>query len=94
MGRPCTLRSAALADWTPRAAPGSPPWPGLNMAWRFSRFQPGAKTPLAGLVTALMMLLTLYVLTPYFYFMPLFCLAAVVISSVTSLVRSNSSRAE
>jgi len=46
----------------------------------------GAKTNLAGFVTALLMLLTLLVLTDYFYFLPKYCLAAIVISSVTNLV--------
>ena len=46
----------------------------------------GARTPLAGFVTAVLMLLTLVALTSYFFFLPLFCLAAIVISSVTNLV--------
>lgn len=46
----------------------------------------GAKSQLAGFVTAIMMLLTLLALTRFFYFLPLFCLAAIVISSVTNLV--------
>ena len=46
----------------------------------------GAKTNLSGLITSLLMLLTLLVLTDYFYFLPKYCLAAIVISSVTNLV--------
>ena len=46
----------------------------------------GAQTNLAGLVTALLMMLVLVALTSLFYFLPLYVLAAVVISSVTNLV--------
>ena len=48
----------------------------------------GAVTNLAGLITSLVMLLTLLVLVPakVFFFLPLFVLAAIVISSVTNLV--------
>ena len=48
--------------------------------------QVGAKTQLAGLVTGCLLLLTLLLLTPYFYFLPKFALAAIVIASVTNLV--------
>jgi hypothetical protein len=43
--RTCAARSTALAGWTPRAAPASPPQPALNMA--FSSFQPGGRAPAA-----------------------------------------------
>jgi hypothetical protein len=46
----------------------------------------GAKSQLAGFITAILMLLTLLALTRYFFFLPLYCLAAIVISSVTNLV--------
>merc|ERR1719189_1673314 len=46
----------------------------------------GAKTQSAGLVTALVMFLTLMVLTPLFYYLPKFALAAIVINSVRKLV--------
>merc|ERR1719242_2568182 len=42
----------------------------------------GAKTQLAGLVTSAIMFLTLLVLTPLFYYLPKFALAAIVINSV------------
>lgn len=48
--------------------------------------QVGAKTQLAGLITGCLLLLTLVLLTPLFYFLPKFALAAIVISSVTNLV--------
>jgi sulfate transporter 4 len=48
--------------------------------------QVGAQTQLAGLITGLLLLVTLLVLTPLFYFLPKFALAAIVISSVTNLV--------
>jgi len=46
----------------------------------------GAKTQLSGLITSVLMFLTLLFLTPLFYHLPKFVLAAIVISSVTSLV--------
>mmetsp|Transcript_4678 Transcript_4678/g.12990 ORF Transcript_4678/g.12990 Transcript_4678/m.12990 type:complete len:849 (-) Transcript_4678:1976-4522(-) len=46
----------------------------------------GAQTQLSGLITSLVMLMTLGFLTPLFYYLPKFVLAAIVISSVTSLV--------
>jgi len=48
--------------------------------------QVGAQTQLAGLVTGLLLLFTLLCLTPLFYFLPKFALAAIVIASVTNLV--------
>jgi len=48
--------------------------------------QVGAQTQFAGLVTGCLMLLTLLLLTPLFYFLPKFALAAIVIASVTNLV--------
>ena len=49
----------------------------------------GATSQFSGLVTSLIMLLTLLVLTPVFKFLPRFCLAAIVVSSVTNLVDYN-----
>jgi len=46
----------------------------------------GAQTQLAGLITGCLLLFTLLALTPIFYFLPKFALAAIVISSVTNLV--------
>jgi len=46
----------------------------------------GAVSQLAGLVTAVVMLCTLLFLTPLFYYLPNFVLAAIVISSVAPLV--------
>mmetsp|Transcript_2527 Transcript_2527/g.7108 ORF Transcript_2527/g.7108 Transcript_2527/m.7108 type:complete len:831 (-) Transcript_2527:236-2728(-) len=46
----------------------------------------GARTQVSGLVTALLMLLTMLFLTPLFYHLPQFVLAAIVISSVIPLV--------
>jgi len=46
----------------------------------------GAATNLAGGLTAALVLLTLTCLTSWFYFLPKFCLAAIVITSVASLV--------
>ncbi len=51
--------------------------------------QVGAQTQLAGLITGVMMLFTLLVLTPLFYFLPKFALSAIVISSVTNLIDYN-----
>merc|ERR1719502_741125 len=48
--------------------------------------QVGAQTQLAGLITGVLMLLTLLLLTPVFEFLPKFALAAIVIASVTNLV--------
>jgi len=54
--------------------------------------QVGAQTQLAGLVTGLLLLLTLVLLTPLFYFLPKYALAAIVIASVTNLVDYNEAR--
>jgi len=48
--------------------------------------QVGAQTQLSGLITGTLLLLTLLFLTPCFYFLPKFALAAIVIASVTNLV--------
>jgi len=48
--------------------------------------QTGAQTQLAGLITGCLLLLTLIALTPLFYFLPKFALAAIVIASVTNLI--------
>merc|ERR1719309_803459 len=52
----------------------------------------GAASQLAGIVTAVVMLCTLLFLTPLFYYLPSFVLAAVVISSVISLVAVDEAR--
>ena len=52
----------------------------------------GARTSLAGFITGLVMLLTLLVLTPLFYFLPRNALAAIVISSVLGLVDTAEAR--
>uniref|UniRef100_A0A7S1AG56 STAS domain-containing protein n=1 Tax=Noctiluca scintillans TaxID=2966 RepID=A0A7S1AG56_NOCSC len=49
-------------------------------------YQCGAVTQLSGIITALVMLLTLLFLTPLFYYLPKFALAAIVITSVIPLV--------
>ncbi|KFB36787.1 AGAP001531-PA-like protein [Anopheles sinensis] len=46
----------------------------------------GVRTPLSGLYSALLTLLALGVLTPYFYYIPRATLAAVLIAAVTSMV--------
>merc|ERR1711972_658358 len=46
----------------------------------------GAKSQLSGIVTSIVMLCTLLFLTPLFYYLPKFVLAAIVISSVMPLV--------
>lgn len=46
----------------------------------------GSRSQLSGLVTAVMMFLTLLFLTPLFYYLPKFVLAAIVMSSVIPLV--------
>eukprot|EP00930_Biecheleria_cincta_P071396 TRINITY_DN5890_c0_g1_i1.p1 TRINITY_DN5890_c0_g1~~TRINITY_DN5890_c0_g1_i1.p1 ORF type:complete len:879 (-),score=155.57 TRINITY_DN5890_c0_g1_i1:118-2754(-) len=46
----------------------------------------GALSQLSGVITALVMLATLLFLTPLFYYLPKFCLAAIVINSVIPLV--------
>jgi len=48
--------------------------------------QVGAQTQLAGMITGFLLLVTLLLLTPAFYFLPKFALAAIVIASVTNLV--------
>jgi len=48
--------------------------------------QVGAQTQLAGMITGLLLLFTLLALTPAFFFLPKFALAAIVIASVTNLV--------
>jgi sulfate transporter 4 len=51
--------------------------------------QTGAQTQLAGMVTGLLLLITLVALTPIFYFLPKYALAAIVIASVTNLIDYN-----
>jgi sulfate transporter 4 len=52
----------------------------------------GARSQFSGLVTALGMLCTLLFLTPLFYYLPKFVLAAIVINSVMSLVAIDEAR--
>eukprot|EP00929_Paragymnodinium_shiwhaense_P075781 TRINITY_DN3878_c0_g2_i1.p1 TRINITY_DN3878_c0_g2~~TRINITY_DN3878_c0_g2_i1.p1 ORF type:complete len:908 (+),score=210.11 TRINITY_DN3878_c0_g2_i1:157-2880(+) len=52
----------------------------------------GALTQFSGLVTAFVMFLTLLVLTPLFYWLPKFALAAIVISSVLALIALGEAR--
>lgn len=49
-------------------------------------FSSGAKTPLASIITATLILLTLLVLSPLFYFLPKAVLAVIVFTSVLSLI--------
>lgn len=46
----------------------------------------GAQTQLAGLITSILMFLTLLFLTPLFYYLPKFALGAIVINSVKNLI--------
>ncbi len=48
--------------------------------------QSGSRTPLASIITALLIILALLVLTPAFYYLPKAVLAAVIISAVASLI--------
>jgi sulfate transporter 4 len=52
----------------------------------------GALTQLSGLITSLIMLLTLIALTPLFYYLPKFALAAIVMNSVIPLVALSEAR--
>jgi len=62
---------------------------GYPVAGGFSRTavnaQAGARTPMAGVVTALLIALTLIFLTPLFYYMPKAVLAAVIMTAVFGL---------
>lgn len=49
-------------------------------------YQAGAKTPLASLITALLIILTLLFFTPLFYYLPKAVLAAVIIVAVFGLI--------
>ncbi|KAH0540910.1 sodium-independent sulfate anion transporter [Cotesia glomerata] len=46
----------------------------------------GVRTPLGGLYTGILVVLALLFLTPYFYFIPKACLAAIIISAVIFMV--------
>ncbi|KAJ3316594.1 hypothetical protein HDV06_003158, partial [Boothiomyces sp. JEL0866] len=46
----------------------------------------GVKTPAAGLVTALIVLLAIYVITPAFYYIPSAALSAIIIAAITDLI--------
>jgi len=63
---------------------------GYPVTGGFSRtavnYQAGARTPLASVITALLILLTLLVLTPLFYYLPSAVLAAVIAVAVLGLV--------
>lgn len=48
--------------------------------------QSGAKTPLAGVISAIVVMLTLLFLTPYFYYLPNAVLAAIIIVAVYGLI--------
>ncbi|XP_050408906.1 sodium-independent sulfate anion transporter isoform X1 [Patella vulgata] len=48
--------------------------------------QSGVRTPLSGVVTGALVLLSLYVLTPLFYYIPNAALAAVIISAVLQMI--------
>lgn len=63
---------------------------GYAVTGGFSRtavnYQAGAKTQLAGLVTALVLIVTLLFFTPLFYYLPNAVLAAIVLVAVSSLI--------
>ncbi len=63
---------------------------GYPVAGSFSRTainaDSGAKTPLASLVTAALIALTLFALTPLFYYTPIACLAAVILVAIKGLI--------
>ncbi|KAJ3274157.1 Sulfate permease 2 [Terramyces sp. JEL0728] len=46
----------------------------------------GVKTPAAGLITALIVLLAIYVITPWFYYIPSAALSAIIIAAITDLI--------
>lgn len=48
--------------------------------------QSGAKTPMAGVISAIIVMLTLLFLTPYFYYLPNAILAAIIIVAVYGLI--------
>ncbi len=48
--------------------------------------QSGARTPLAGVFSAIVVMLTLLFLTPYFYYLPIAVLAAIIIVAVFGLI--------
>ena len=52
-------------------------------------YQAGAKTPLASLITALLIVLTLLFFTPLFYYLPKAVLAAIVMVAVFGLIDIN-----
>ncbi|PMB09871.1 sodium-independent anion transporter [Fischerella thermalis CCMEE 5273] len=49
-------------------------------------FSANANTPLASMITALMIALTVMLLTPLFYFLPQTCLAAIILVAVSNLL--------
>ncbi|MFB2836091.1 SulP family inorganic anion transporter [Floridanema evergladense] len=49
-------------------------------------FSAGANTPLASIITALIVALTVMFLTPLFYFLPQACLAAIIVIAVSKLL--------
>lgn len=63
---------------------------GYCVAGGFSRtavnYQAGARTPLATVVTAALVLATLWLLTPLFFYLPYAVLAAIVLAAVTGLI--------
>ncbi|MFN4012402.1 MAG: SulP family inorganic anion transporter [Aquificaceae bacterium] len=64
---------------------------GFPVGGSFSRsalnYQLGAKTPIAGVITGLVVGLTLLLLAPLFYYLPKATLSAVVLSAVINLIR-------
>ncbi|MFN4319927.1 MAG: SulP family inorganic anion transporter [Aquificaceae bacterium] len=64
---------------------------GFPVGGSFSRsalnYQLGAKTPIAGVITGLVVGLTLLLLAPLFYYLPKAALSAVVLSAVINLIR-------
>lgn len=46
----------------------------------------GVRTPLGGLYTGILVIIALLFLTPYFYYIPKACLAAIIISAVIFMV--------
>ncbi|KAJ3267670.1 hypothetical protein HK104_005720, partial [Borealophlyctis nickersoniae] len=63
---------------------------GFSATGSFSRSaiksQSGVKTPLAGLVTGLVVLLAVYVLTPLFFYIPNAVLSAIIMSAISDLI--------
>ena len=69
---------------------------GYPVTGGFSRtavnYQSGAKTPLAAIVTALLVIITLLFLTPLFYYLPKAVLAAIILVAVYGLIDIKTAR--